>query len=133
MSPPRINDRSPERIRTGTLGIIVALLTPLTIALVCVCFFGGESYCFWNPWIDTRTAPQFTEEGFDSLRGGMTTNEVAGILGPPLAHSDASEAIQHWRYTGAGKCRFSDWAWLSREVIFVNGKVVRTEKRIYYD
>lgn len=112
---------------------IVGIFFGLLVLASPFIFIGGELFCPWNPWIDTRTAPGYSENAFDSLRSGMSTNEVIAKLGQPRDIYPDKPNGQIWQYTGDGKCKIGDWAWMSRTVIFSNNVVVQTQKRIFYD
>jgi hypothetical protein len=92
-----------------------------------------EAYCFFYPSIDTKYASQYTEEAFDRIRTGMTTNEVSMLLGRPLGVASNQDGSQSWWFTGDGKCLFGDFAWLGREVQIREGKVSGAFKSIFYD
>jgi outer membrane protein assembly factor BamE (lipoprotein component of BamABCDE complex) len=135
-------DRRALFMRLGPLAGVGLQSLKYMAAMIAVLFFifaglifytgGAESFCFFNPWIDTETAPGFSEKTFDSLRGGMSTNDVMAKLGQPL-WVDQEGQFSAWQYTCDGKCTWGDWAWMSRSVTFSNNLVIRAEKRIYYD
>ena len=93
---------------------------------------GVESYCYVYPSIDTRYAHGFSEEKFAEVRAGMSMDEVITLLGQPY-HSGSGRNSVRWSYTQDGKCSWADWAWLGREIVFKDGRVVERVSRIYYD
>jgi hypothetical protein len=44
-----------------------------------------------------------------------------------------SDGREWWGYTDDAKCKWGDWAWLGRYVIFRDSTVVEVVKRVYYD
>lgn len=66
--------------------------------------FGYDvSDAFWRVvWaIDEGTiwAENFSEENFDRIKTGMTSNEVLSLLGEPLNSLERCEAECYWYYT----------------------------------
>ncbi|MEP6662367.1 MAG: hypothetical protein ABJC04_01775 [Verrucomicrobiota bacterium] len=97
-----------------------------------------ECYCFFYPGIDTRYAPDYSETTFDSVVTGMAAADVQQKLGAPLYTFTNQDGALHWGYTSDGKCIlgnwcFADFAWLGREIIFRDNKVIQVYKHIYYD
>src|SRR5690349_20171514 len=96
---------------------------------------GCESYCVIWPSIDTRFAPGFSERKFAQVAVGMTAAEVEALVGRPLgthayprrtthpAYKEAGDEV--WTFTSDGAAPWGDWAWLSRELIFREGRVVQ--------
>ena len=95
----------------------------------------SESYCFFNPTIDTRYAGGYSEAAFDRIATGQPAESVRRALGEPMYISTDPNrpSREFWQYTGDGKCSWGDWAWFSRYVIIENGRVVSAEKSIQYD
>ncbi len=94
--------------------------------------FGFESYNYVYPSIDTRYAPGFSERTFAQVRAGMSVDDVVTLLGEPY-HRGVGRNSVRWSYTQDGKCSWADWAWLGREIVFEEGRVVERISRIYYD
>jgi outer membrane protein assembly factor BamE (lipoprotein component of BamABCDE complex) len=86
------------------------------------CYAHTESYCFFYPSIDTRYAPGFSEQVFNSITTGMTAEAVQAKLGSPL-HVQPQPGGDLWFYTLDGKCKWGDWAWLCRLVNIRDGQV----------
>jgi outer membrane protein assembly factor BamE (lipoprotein component of BamABCDE complex) len=71
----------------------------------------------------------------------MTNDQVVALLGRPLYTHEfwrshpAYEAWgdEVWSYTSDGAAPWGDWAWLSREVIFRDGRVVQRVNWTYHD
>ncbi|MBL0378200.1 MAG: hypothetical protein JKP90_00795 [Desulfofustis sp. PB-SRB1] len=59
-------------------------LALLSFFLILYLSFGWETYCWWNPTIDTNFAPNYSEERFSLIKQGMTADEVIGLIGEPL-------------------------------------------------
>ena len=93
---------------------------------------GVESYCYVYPSIDTRYASGFSERKFAEVRAGMSMDEVITLLGEPY-HRGVGRSSVRRSYTQDGKCFWADWAWLGREIVFKDGRVVERISRIYYD
>ena len=127
--------------------ILRAINTAATFAILAVAYLGVggcESYCVLWPSIDTVYAPGFTDAGFERVQVGMTREDVRAQIGEPLDKDFRSvNRLRHpgyqargdevWTYTRDGGCPWSDWAWLSREVLFSNGRVVQRVYWTYYD
>lgn len=124
-TPRRRGSSRQERIAASlALGIIGALV------LLLLAFSSIESYFPFNPAIDTRFAPGYSEEAFASLQVGMTKDEVLQRLGPPLN----AQADQSWVYSEDGACTWWDFAWLARGVQFdPQGRVIETRAVVNYD
>ena len=98
-----------ERIAASlSIGIIGSLF------LLLLAFSAIESYFPFDPDIDTRFAPGYSEEAFTSLQVGMSKEEVLQRLGPPLS----GQASRTWYYSTDGACPWWDFAWLARNVEF---------------
>jgi outer membrane protein assembly factor BamE (lipoprotein component of BamABCDE complex) len=93
---------------------------------------GVESYCYVYPSIDTRYASGFSESKFAEVRAGMSMNEVITLLGEPYHRGGGRNSVR-WSYTQDGKCFWADWAWLGREIVFMDVLVVERLSRVYYD
>lgn len=93
---------------------------------------GVESYCYVYPSIDTRYAPRFSERKFAEVRAGMSMDAVITLLGQPCHRGSGRNSVR-WSYTQDGKCLWADWAWLGREIVFKDGRVVERVSRIYHD
>ena len=102
---------------------------------------GNEGYCWLWPSIDTRYAPDYAERKFQRIESGMTQEQVVGLIGQPLRKQSylgrdpvrLARREEEWSYTGDGAAWVGDWAWLSRKVVFNDGRVVQTVSRINYD
>ncbi len=129
----------------GRIILVIAGVTlPVLLLIAFVATFGGmENYCWWNPWIDTKCTPQYSESNFDHITPGMTEAEVVGLLGQPFSKGAIPKATysymkpttsRAWLYTGDGKCTWGDWAWMGRWVDFDDdGRVTETLKIIHHD
>jgi outer membrane protein assembly factor BamE (lipoprotein component of BamABCDE complex) len=115
--------------KTRTAFIVVAILLTAGFGYL---FVGMESYCVLYPSIDTRYASGFTESNFEKVQVGMTKDEVVSLLGDPLGGISV-RSRSRWSYTQDGNCRWADWAWFGREVVFRDDRVVEKVSCIYYD
>lgn len=63
----------------------------------------GESYYFLDPYIDTRFAPDYTPEKFDTIEIGMHISDVRTLIGEPLSKyvNDETKIVIYY-YTGDG-------------------------------
>lgn len=110
----------------------VAFGSVCLIAFGLYTFSGFESYCYVYPSIDTRYASGFSERKFAEIRAGMSMDEVTTLLGEPC-HKGLGRNFVRWSYSQDGGCFWADWAWLGREIVFKDGRVVERISRIYYD
>jgi len=106
-----------------------------------------EQYCIFDPWIDTVSAPHYSEDGFDQIRNGMSQSQALSILGEPLKKSDTyywngvdmeyrlpEGTRECWEYTHDGACSWGDYAWLGRSIYFDrDGKVTGKNKTVNYN
>lgn len=123
-----------KTVRTTLLCLVVAVVAYLSIG-------GGEYYCWIWPSIDTRYASGYSERKFRQVEVGMTETQVVALIGRPLgthrywrghpAYKFPGDFV--WSYTSDGAAFWGDWAWLSREIIFHEGRVVQKVFWTYYD
>ena len=132
VADPPLEDET-ERFLRKTYFSIRTLAVISVIAFLLWGMAHAELYCPFYPSIDTVYAPSYTEEGFNRITAGMTEREVVAILGEPLENQKENSETLRSFYTLDGKCWWGDFAWLGQAVFFSNGKVIRTEKIIYYD
>jgi hypothetical protein len=120
-----------HRFAAGAVVIAVCVLWVQTI------WSPMECYCPWNPAIDTRFAPGFSEEAFSSVRPGMAEAEVVALLGEPFWKQDVKDgdggAYDLWYYSGDGNCERGDYAWLGREIAIRDGVVLEVRRLVHYD
>ncbi len=103
----------------------------------------SEGYCLVWPGIGTAFAPGFSHRGFARIKPGMTTTEVAALIGEPLGQTYGRGSPAGWATFRAGDVTWGyshdssklggDWAWLAREVVFRDGRVTQTVRWTYYD
>lgn len=97
-------------------------------------FIGFESYCWWNPSIDTQFAPKYSEELFLRIKPQMSEDEVVQLIGEPFEKYKTKDNVVIWYYSKDGKSKWGDWAWLNRGVYFdTHNRVVKTASSICYD
>lgn len=88
-----------------------------------------ESYFTFFPLLDTTRSPEFTLEGFNQIRPGMTRDQVRALIGDPVEN-----AGQYHRpcegQTGDGAAPpLLDFAWLNASVCYdETGHVTETER-----
>lgn len=115
-------------------GVVVMAAVGVWVRFVWSAF---ECYCPWNPAIDTRFAPGFSEEAFSAVRPGMAEAEVVALLGEPFykqdVHDGDGNAYDLWYYTADGKCEHGDYAWLGREIAIRDGVVLYAGRLVHYD
>lgn len=107
---------------------------------ICFCVFmvGGymlhDGYNPVSPSISTKYAPQYEEVKFGQIEVGMDTTDVVKLIGMPFGRHGSS-GIQAWYYTGKGKCKWNEFAWLKRFVVIDHrtGKVRSIQKSICYE
>jgi len=109
--------------------VVFFMLFVLPVGVGIQCF--TESEFIFNPLIDTKLPPGFTNQKFDSIKPGMTKAEVLKILPPPL---DSSKDETSWGYGEDGAASFGDFAWFRFTINFDQaGKVVETKRQIFHD
>ena len=126
------------------------LVTVFALCIVTVAFGGqlvlagmSEGYCVVWPSIGTRFAEGYSSSGFSRVERGMTEYEVVSLIGRPLSRQrgrpapsgwfDWQQGDQTWQYGQDSSARGGDWAWLSREVVFRDGRVVQKVSWTYRD
>lgn len=70
------------------------------------CYAHTESYCFFNPSIDTRYAPGFSDAAFNEIKAGMTAELVQRKIGAPLRIYDmqaVSGGLTLWMESAYGQ------------------------------
>jgi hypothetical protein len=101
-----------------------------------------EGYCIVWPGIGTRFTRDFSHWGFARIKPGMTGEQVKALIGEPMGVgygcAPSGWPLRKplditWGYSSDSSARGGDWAWLSREVVFRDGRVVQTVKWTYYD
>jgi hypothetical protein len=139
-APERHSGRSTVAVRgfALTAGIVVLVLVGQMVISGMM-----EGYCHVWPSIGTRFSSGYSERAFDKIVPGMTEAEVSHLLGPPLHSHEGSPAPyapatwQHgdrtWSYSQDSSARGGDWAWLSRQVVFREGRVVQAVRWVYHD
>ena len=108
-------------------------LFSLTLLLIVYVWGQGEFYFTPYPQIGTRYSTGYVESVFLTLTPGLTESEVEAKLGTPLWNVPKDDGTVEWGYTQDKVMRFADFAWLVRKVVFSNGTVVATDKRVAYD
>jgi len=111
----------------GLIVFFVVLVLPFGIWLQCF----TESEFIFNPLIDTKLPPGFTQQKFDSIKPGMTKAEVLKILPPPMYLSNDKNS---WSYGDDGAASFGDFAWFRFIIHFDQAeKVIKTEREKFHD
>lgn len=116
------------------------LFTTLCIPFLCLSFFlgwmaiQGEGYNPINPLIDTVFTEKFSEEKFNSIQVGNSSEYVTSLIGEPLSRRETKKNIDIWYYSLDSKCEWGDFAWISYCVQFdKNCNVIKTYHYIAYD
>ena len=98
-----------------------------------------EGYYRIDPWVDTRTKEEYSEEKFKQIEVGMDTLMVKRTIGTPYSRlsldylKDESKSLC-WYFTGDGKFERGDFAWMGRGVYFNSrGEVTEILRTIHYD
>ena len=94
-------------------------------------YCNSECECFWNPWIDTFN-DGYSEESFSKIEFGMTMEEVNQIMGTSI-QLDQNENVETVWFTGDGKCKWGDFAWVGRGATLSKGVVKTIWKQMMYD
>lgn len=123
-----------------------ALLIPLLLLGGQAVFSGmTEGRCFIWPGIGTQFAGGYSERAFDQIAPGQSQTDVVKLLGQPLrtgrercapsGHAAWRRGDETWFYSqdSSSSVRGGDWAWLSREVVFRDGRVTQTVRWTYHD
>jgi hypothetical protein len=112
---------------------IIAIVPAFVIANSMYLIYAmSEAVCFWDPWIETKVAPGFSESTFKTLHPGMSTNDVALKLRQPFAIHPWGVA-EAWYYTAHVKRKWTDFAWLGRWVVVSNGVVTEVHSHAFDD
>lgn len=99
-------------------------------------YLGAEQYFFVWPSIDTRYSKDYNEEKFNQITVGMSIDDVEELIGQPLRiyhHGWNNSNEMTYSYSSDNRFKFADFAWLGREIVFKDDKVIEIRKEIYYD
>ena len=77
------------KLAANGLWNVIILVLSICISLFLFVFFiyaicGFESYCWWNPYVDTFFTRDFSEEGYGRISPGMSSDEVRENIGEPF-------------------------------------------------
>jgi hypothetical protein len=144
MSSDEGKENQPKRRSDLVRGIALTGGIILIIVVGQVAISGvTEGYCIVWPAIGTAFAPGYSEKAFGKIKPGMTESEVLNLLGPPFRSTDGrpdphtqaqwQPRDRTWTYSQDSSARGGDWAWLSRQVIFRDGRVTQTVSWVYHD
>jgi len=111
--------------------LLAVLLAPLAL----FAYAPPEGIFLFNPGIDTRYAPGFSEQAFAQVRVGMPEIEVRQLLGEPLSAFPGHDREYDYilSYTGDGACSWGDFAWKHRWVKIREGRVQGVDRGWSYD
>ena len=94
----------------------------------------GLSGTFFS-WVlatDTVFAPDYSDNGFRSVRPGMERREVYELIGPPLerhpAWAEDDEVLESWTRSPSDTHRFLRQVWFD-----TSGRVIRRHSEFYVD
>lgn len=147
---------SKKKISTNTMIIVGVMLFVLFVGLVKFVSYwqlNGEMHYDKDPYIDTQFTNSFTFEKFDTIKKGMTENDVIEVIGQPFErniYGSATYEVVHdrnsvkipspdfmqdcWSYSRDGKLGDKgDTSWYSYVVCFKQGQVVSTVINEFFD
>ena len=122
---------------------------PLVLFILLDVGCGFEQRSRLWPWIDTVRAPGYSELAFQTIRAGMTRQQVDGVMCKPLevvtyspdgrsyfpvpAGASLDVGAVRYSYTDEGRCPWGDFARFGREVWFEDGVVTQVFSDVYHD
>ncbi len=132
--------------------IILKTLSAIGIVFLIVVLFGFgqmpliEGKHFFNKYIDTEFAENYTPEKFEQIKTGMQLEDIIGLIGKPLQkkknHKDGTYIKYYYTSDGKllhdakkkGRSDYGDFAWY-RSAITLNSEniVVAIDKGWSYD
>ena len=118
-------------------GLIVSLLFGYSL-------LGVEQRHLFYPHIDTEFAADFRISNFESIKVGMSQNNVKQILGQPILFGTLSNGytddyikkdFKYFAdYSNDGAWSLADFAWEGFEIYYdINKKVISKRRIWYYD
>ena len=115
----------------------------LLILILCIflssCVFlswtimGMETYCPWNPYIDTQFPELFNIDNLDKVKNGMEKPTVIELIGEPLRKSNLKDNRETYYYSRDGASKTGDWAWLQIKIEFQDSIVTDIHIEWVYD
>ena len=130
---------------------IVFALVSLALLLFVIFDLGvglAHQSILW-PWIGTVQAHGYSEPTFQTIRVGMTRQQVDALMCkllwiattdvdfgrmielPAGASADVGEV--RYSYTTEGRCPWGNFAWFAREVYFQDGVVTKVLTHVYHN
>jgi hypothetical protein len=95
--------------------------------------FGVETLCVWDPLADTKYSDTFNIYNLDKVKEGMTIEQIDLLVGKPLWVRINEEGIEELRYTGDGKNKFRDYAWVYIQLDFKDNILKKKEVKMIHD
>jgi hypothetical protein len=134
---PRAERPSAVRISISVLALVfaAAFIQALGAGMT-------EGYCIVWPGIGTHFARDFSHLGFERIKPGMSEQQVIDLIGRPITRDDycspsgwplLQRGDKVWSYSMDSSQFGGDWAWLSRQVVFRDGRVAQTVKWTFHD
>lgn len=120
---------------------IVSSITVLLITFELGSALIGECRLFYDQYLDTEFAKEFTFEKFEQIKTGMSKDEVIELIGTPLRISNYNETELMYTQDGyfykSGRTPLNghlDFAWLRIGVkLDSTNHVIKTSQVWYYD
>ncbi len=102
----------------------IKILGIILFGLIFIYLYSRSSLGFpFYPYIDTIFAKNFTFEKFDSVKMGMSKEEVLEIMEEPMLKSNPGNEC--WWYSGDGKLwPYVDFSWYQYLICFKEDKVI---------
>jgi hypothetical protein len=126
-----------NRKHSKTKKIVLSILFVITLPMTLLSYTPPEGIFPFNPDIDTKYTPGYSEAKFKQIIAGMTKNDVLSILGEPFSKSkvdwDWANVDNIWLFTSDGACSWSDFAWKRKQVHFKDDIVIETITGWSYD
>jgi hypothetical protein len=89
-----------------------------------------ENVFVFKPLIDTQLPEGFTQEGFNSIRPGMSKREVLNYI--PAPEKGLKESS--WSYGNDGAAAWGDYAWFQFQIAFdKRDRVIQTSQQKFHD
>jgi hypothetical protein len=133
----------PARPSLVRIGVTVFSIVLAAVAAQTALSGISEGECLVWPGIGTCFTRDFSHRGFQKIKPGMTEAQVIALIGKPMHRGPGRGSPPGWPlfqrgdvvwgYSSDSSRLGGDWAWLAREVMFRNGKVVQTVKFTYHD
>ncbi len=138
-SPSPTHGRRARRLREEIALLVLLVAAGYVGRLVATAYVRAGRADFLNELVfgDTKWSDGFTDSKFSSVRVGLSSAEVQGILGEPVLRHTASSGEDVWHYAyGNRRDKSGVWAdcdYTERVVLFADGKVSSIRRSFYFD